>query len=180
MKKFDEKKQIIMEKIADHLLSHGMKDSSLRPLAAVAGTSDRMLLHYFANKEELMTSVLFLITERLIAILNNTKSEQLSFQLLLPYLAGMVRDPNVRPYLRLWLELAASAAEGEEYYRTIARQICDIYFDWIASALKVEREEDRISLAAFAFATIEGLVLLDLLGSDSLIACALDGIAIRQ
>lgn len=179
MTKIEERKQIITEKIADHLLAHGMKNASLRPLAAVAGTSDRMLLHYFANKEELMTATLLLVTERLMAILSNTQSEQLPFQILLPHLAKMISDPHIRPYLRLWLELAASAAGGEEYYRTIARQICDIFFDWIASALKVEREEDRISLAAFAFATIEGFVLLDMLGYDSLIACGLGGVAIR-
>lgn len=179
MKKTDAKKQAIIEKLANHLLANGMKGASLRPLAAVAGMSDRMLLHYFTDKEELLTSTLVLVAERLKATLNNTQSEQLPFQILVPHLAGMIKDHHIRPYLKLWLELASLAVGGEEYYRTIAQQICDIFFDWVASVLKVEHEEDRRPLAALAFVTVEGFVLLDTLGSDSLITNALEGIAIR-
>lgn len=126
-----------------------------------------------------MTAALLLISERLFVVLNSNKSEPMPFEQLLPYLAQMIKMPLMRPYLRLWLELAASAAGGEEYCHPIARQICDNLLDWVSSALKVDREEERKSLAAFAFATIEGFVLLDLLGADSLITCALDGVAMR-
>ena len=179
MKKSDAKRQAIIERLADHLIVNGMKGASLRPLAAVAGMSDRMLLHYFADKKDLMTATLLLVAERLKTILQSAHSEQLPFQRLVSHLAGMIKDQHIRPYLTLWLELAASAAGGEEYYRTIARQIGDSFFDWIASALKVEHEEDRKALAALAFATVEGFVLLDALGSDALIANALDGLAIH-
>jgi AcrR family transcriptional regulator len=179
MKKTDSKKQAIIEQLADYLLIHGMKGASLRPLAAAVGMSDRMLLHYFSDKEELMTATLLLVSDRLKLILGSAQSEQLPYRLLVPHLAGMIKDQHIRPYLRLWLELAASAAGGEEYHRTIARQICDDFFDWVLSALKVEREEDRRPLAALAFATVEGLVLLDTIGSDSLITNALEGMEIR-
>lgn len=91
----------------------------------------------------------------------------------------MIKGPHIRPYIKLWLELAASAANEEEYYRTIAQQICDSFFHWILSAIKVDREEDRRPFAALAFSTIEGLVLLDTLGSDSIVASALEGINLR-
>jgi AcrR family transcriptional regulator len=180
MKKTEIKRQAIIERLADHLLAHGMKGASLRPLAAAAGMSDRMLLHYFADKQEILTATLTLVTARLVGMLESARTEQMPFQVLLPQLAGMLKDPNIRPYLRLWLELAALAAGEEEDYRAIARQICDIFLSWIASALKVDREEERIPMASLTLATMEGLVLLDALGCDSQITSALEGLAIQN
>jgi len=179
MNKKEVKKQIIIEKLADHLLVHGMKASSLRQLAAAAGMSDRMLLHYFENKEELLTATLVLINERLIRILESASSEQMPFQILLPHLAQMIKNPLIRPNLKLWLELVPLTAEEEEPYLDIARQICDTFFDWLTSVLQVEREDERIPLASLAFATIEGFVLMDELGFDSLITNALKGIEMQ-
>jgi AcrR family transcriptional regulator len=178
MKKTEAKRQQVIDTVADHLLAYGMKGSSLRQLAAAAGMSDRMLLHYFVDKQELLTAALTLVTVRLVAMLERARSEQMPFQSLLPQLAGMMQDPNIRPYMRLWMELVALVAQ-EEVYRAIARQICDTFFSWIASALKVEREEDRAPMAALALATIEGFILLDALGDGSKITSALEGIAIR-
>ena len=178
MEKTEIKRQLLLNEIADHLLASGMKDSSLRQLAAAVGTSDRMLLHYFSDKEELMSAALNLVAKRLIDMLESTRSNQMSFQALMPYLAGMIKDPRVRPYLQLWLELAAMSTASETY-RLIAKQICDGFYDWITSVLKVEKEEERAPMAALAFATIEGFVLLDALGYGSKVTSALKGITIR-
>lgn len=179
MEKTENRKRIILEKITDHLLEHGMKGASLRPLAAAIGTSDRMLLHYFVDKEELMTAALNRVAARMISILESARSDPMPFHMLLPHLVEMMKAPIIRPYLRLWLELAALSAAEEETYRRIARQICDSFYEWIASALKVEKEEERAPMAALAFATIEGFVLLDALDYGSKITSALQGIAMQ-
>ena len=176
MKKTENRRQIVLEKIADHLLVHGMKGASLRKLAAGVGTSDRMLLHYFADKEELMTGALTLVAGRLVRILESARSEQIPFQTFLPHLAEMMKEPQVRPYLKLSLELVALAAGEKEPYRTIALKIWNNFFGWIAAALKVEREEDRLPLAALALATTEGFMLLDALDCGSIITNALEGL----
>ena len=176
MNKTEVKKQIIIEKLADHLLVQGMKSSSLRQLAAAAGMSDRMLLHYFENKDELLTATLILINERLIRILKSTSTKQMPFQILLPHLAMMIKNPLIRPNLKLWLELVTLTNVEEEPYLATARQICDTFFGWLTSIVQVEREEDRVPLASLAFATIEGFVLMDALGFDSLITNALEGV----
>lgn len=178
MEKTEIKRQLILNKIADYLLLSGMKDSSLRQLAAQIGTSDRMLLHYFSDKEELMNAVLNLVAARLIEILENTRSKQMPFETLITYLAEMLKEPSVRPYLRLWLELAALSTSNETY-RLIARQICDSFYAWILSILEVEQAEARAPLAALAFATTEGLVLLDSLGYGEIVTSALQGITLR-
>ena len=55
-----------VEHMADHLLSEGLSAATLRPLAAAAGTSDRMLLYYFADKEEILSATLRRVAERML------------------------------------------------------------------------------------------------------------------
>lgn len=170
------RRQELLERMADHILAHGLQSASLRLLAAAVGTSDRMLLHYFADKEELLAATLTLLAQRLIAIMERTRAERLPFEDLLPLLAMLMKDDAVQPYLRLWLELVAHAVRGQEPFRAIARQIGDTFLHWIAAALRVEREEDRAPLAALALATVEGLILFDALGDDAKIKAALAGV----
>ena len=59
----------LIEKLADHMLAHGLIGSSLRPLAKAAGTSDRMLLYYFRDKEELLAATSQLIAARMTMML---------------------------------------------------------------------------------------------------------------
>jgi AcrR family transcriptional regulator len=179
MDKTETKRQMVVENTADYLLLHGLKEATLRKLASAVGMSDRMLMHYFKDKDELITATLAVLTTRLVGLLESARAEQMPFEKFMLYLAAMMKQPQVRPYLRLSLELAALSAEGEGGYNATAQKICDDFFRWIASALQVEREEDRIPLAALAFATTEGFMVLDALGSASIIASALSGLAIR-
>lgn len=179
MEKTEERRRVILEKIADHLLEYGMKGSSLRPLAAAAGISDRMLLHYFENKNEVMTATLHLVAARMIRLLESARSTPMPFQVLMPHLVGMRHDPNIRPYLRLWLELAALSASGEEPYHQIARQIGDHFYAWLAAELQVTTEDERSKMAALAFVIIEGCVFMDAIGENSIIAKAMEGMTAR-
>ncbi len=179
MKKGDARRRHILERLADHVLAHGLQGASLRPLAAAADTSDRMLLHYFVDKEAVLTATLTLVTERLVAILDAARPSPMPFLVLIPQLAGLLKDPQIQPYMRLWLELVAFAARGQEPFRSIARQIASTFLQWIGAALTVEHEEQRAPLAALTLTIIEGLVLLDTLGEDGNVAAALAGIALR-
>ena len=171
---------MIIEKTADHLLLHGLKDATLRNLAVTAGISDRMLMHYFTNKEELIQAALTVSTTRLVNLLESSRAESMPFEKFLPYLAQMMKHPQVRPFLRLSLELAALMADGESSYVAIAQKLCNDFYLWMASAMQVEREEDRLNLAALAFATTEGFMVLDALGSAPIIASALEGLTARS
>jgi AcrR family transcriptional regulator len=178
MKKGEARRQAILERLADHVLAHGLQGASLRPLAAAAGTSDRMLLHYFADKEELLSATLSLIAQRLITMLEGAQAAPLPFQRLVPQLAAMLNDPQVRPYMRLWLELVAFAGAEDEPFRAVGRRIAQTLQSWIAAALHVEREDDRAPLAALTLTLIEGLVLLDALGDEATPRAALAGLAL--
>lgn len=178
MKKGEARRQEIIEHMADHVLTHGLQGASLRPMAAAAGTSDRMLLHYFTDKEELLTATLNLVSQRLMALLEHAQVEPMPFQKLLPYLTVLMKDERIQPYMRLWLELVTYAAAGTEPHRSIARQICNTFVTWIASALNVEREDEREALATLTLAIVEGFVIFDALGDDAKVTRALDGVAL--
>jgi AcrR family transcriptional regulator len=178
MKKGDARRQQLLERLADHVLAQGLQGASLRPLAAAAGTSDRMLLHYFADKDALLTATLTLATHRLIALLESARADPLPFHRLLPHLAALIKDARMQPYLRLWLELVTVAAGEKEPFRAIAQHIATTLLNWIAAALAVEREEDRAPLAALTLTLVEGFVIFDALGDDATATLALASIAL--
>lgn len=167
MSETESRREVLLEKMADHLLAEGLQGSSLRPLAAAAGTSDRMLLHYFENKAELLSSTLVVVTRRLATLLDSARQDRMSIAELLGYLAAMMKEPVVRPYLRLSLELTAAAARDEEPGRKAARAVYEEFERWIDSCLLVDEAEQRESSLALVLALVEGLVVLDALGFDA-------------
>jgi AcrR family transcriptional regulator len=50
-----ERRQELLEAVGDYVLSNGLADMSLRPLAASLATSPRMLLYHFDSKEQLVS-----------------------------------------------------------------------------------------------------------------------------
>ena len=74
MTKPDTRRADIPERLADHVLAHGLSASSLRPLAKAAGTSDRMLLYYFADKAEMITATLGVIAIRIMMPMEANKA----------------------------------------------------------------------------------------------------------
>jgi AcrR family transcriptional regulator len=167
------RRQAIVETLADHILAAGLANASLRPLAAAAGTSDRMLLYYFADKNELISLVLACIAQRLTRLMDSAVPGTAPYPLLLPHIVAFVTSEPVRPHMRLWLELVALAARHEEPFRSIASQLADGFLAWAAQRLEVEREADRPAAAALLLATVEGFVLLDAIGKQSLLSTAL-------
>lgn len=167
----------VLERMADHLLAEGLAGASLRPLAAAAGTSDRMLLYYFADKDELLGEALGRVAQRFAGLLE--AGLEPGAPPALPYpdlLAGVwtaVRGAELQPYMRLWLDLAARAAYGHEPYRGIAGRIADGFLDWAAARLAVERDDERAPLAALLLATIDGAMLLDAAGRGPLADAAI-------
>ena len=48
----------LLDRVANYILSNGLADLSLRPLATAIGTSPRMLLYFFGSKERLIAEAL--------------------------------------------------------------------------------------------------------------------------
>jgi AcrR family transcriptional regulator len=160
----------LLDKIADHILAHGLGASSLRPLAKAAQTSDRMLLYYFADKSDLIASALTLIAERLTTRLAaRTATAPQPLDTLRPALLDILLADDLWPYMRIWLEIASLAAKGDCFYRALGNQIARGFLAWGAAQLDSATPGTD---AAKLLVAIEGTLLLKSVGLDDVAALA--------
>lgn len=163
--KAEDHRAALVERLADYVLEHGLIASSLRPLAKAARTSDRMLLYYFRDKSEIITAVLGQVAARMTALLNaRASATPLPIDRLRPLLADVLLDDQFWPYMRLWLEIASRAAQGDPFYASLGEQIGRGFMAWGAAQLdSADRETD----AARLLVSIEGMVLLKSIGLEN-------------
>jgi AcrR family transcriptional regulator len=147
--KTDERRSVIVDRLADHVLAHGLVSASLRQLAKAAGTSDRMLLYYFADKSELLAATLQRIAERMTeAMAAKVSPEPLPLDLLRKRLAGMLFEDRFWPYMCVW----------------IAQAIGQGFLAWGEAQLAADSDEARSRDAARLLVSIEGMVLVRAIG----------------
>jgi AcrR family transcriptional regulator len=155
----------IVERLAEHVLANGLSASSLRPLAKAAGTSDRMLLYYFADKAEMMTATLGLIATRIMAVMEVRKApEPLPFGQLLPLLLDAIVDDEMWPFMRVWLEIASLSAQGDAFYRAVGEQLGRGFLAWGASQIAAPTDEQRQKEVVRLLVMAEGMVVLKSIG----------------
>jgi AcrR family transcriptional regulator len=162
--KADDRRAALLDRLADHLLVHGIAGSSLRPLAKAAQTSDRMLLYYFKDKSDMMTAILTRVAERLVAILDaRTTGARLRLETLQARLLTILLAEDLWPYMRLWLEIAALAARDDPFYRDIGGQMARGFLAWGAAQLDSKAEVHERDAARLLIG-IEGVLLLKSVG----------------
>jgi AcrR family transcriptional regulator len=173
MVKAEDRRAALLDRLADHMLGHGIAGSSLRPLAKAAQTSDRMLLYYFKDKSEMMTAILTRVAERLVVILDaRTTGARLPLEPLQAKLLTILLAEDLWPYMRLWLEIAALAARDDAFYRGIGGLMARGFLAWGAAQLDsnaeaLERDAARLLIG------IEGAMLLKSVGLDDVCQQAL-------
>ena len=170
-----DRREAAIERMADHVLAEGLSASTLRSLAAAAGTSDRMLLYYFADKEDLLAATLERVAARMIVTLNEAipAVPRQPFAALLDRAWVALASDRLRPFMPLWLDLAAGAARGLQPHREIAGEIADGFLAWITIRLLPEEDGEPSSMAPLFMAVIEGAYLLGALGRSSLADAAI-------
>lgn len=170
----DDRRAAALERMADYLLAEGLAGASLRPLARAAGISDRMLLYYFDDKEEVLALTLLTIAGRLQAGLAIVAPEPKPPEQLAPALWSILQGPDMRPVMALWLEISAAAARGQTPFASVAGQIADGFVAWVEARLEAPPGADRAALAALVLGTLDGLVMLDGVGRGPLAQRALE------
>lgn len=172
--KNDTRRAEIIQRLTDYVLTEGLSAASLRPLAKAAGTSDRMLLYYFADKAEIITAVLEQISARLVELISQrTASEPLPLDELRGQLAAVLFEDALWPYMRIWLDVAARAAMGDAYYRAVGEQIGRGFLEWGKAQLKSENAAQLEIDAARLLVSMEGMLFLKSIGLDDVNALAL-------
>jgi AcrR family transcriptional regulator len=159
--KAEDRRRELLELLADYVLAHGLGASSLRPLAKAAGLSDRMLLYYFKDKDELLSAILSTIVTRITAFMNMTlDNKRLPLAQLEAKLLAMLFQDGLWPYMCVWLELAALSAREGGPYRDIGHQIGQDFLAWGGAQLACANETERTRDAYELLRRIEGAVVL--------------------
>lgn len=161
------RREAAIERMADHVLAEGLAGASLRPLARAVGTSDRMLLYYFRDKDELLAVTLERVALRLAALLEAAvpAGTRLPPETLLQAVWMGMSSPAMQPFLRVWLELAAGSARGEQPHRETAGRIADLFHAWLADRVETANADQ---VAAELFVKLEGAMLIEALGRRAL------------
>jgi AcrR family transcriptional regulator len=163
--KAEDRRITLLDRLADHILAHGLSASSLRPLAKAAGTSDRMLLYYFPDKDALVAAVLEVVAARMVALLDARRAPgPLPYTALRTQLLAIVFADDLWPYMRLWLEIASRAALGDPVLRAVGEQLGRGFLSWGAAQLDSADDATHEVEAAQLLIAIEGNLLLRSVG----------------
>ena len=172
----NDRREAAIERMADHVLAEGLGAATLRSLAAAAVTSDRMLLYYFADKDELLAATLERVAARMIVALDEAipAIPQQSFGALLDQAWSALASARLQPFMPLWLDLAAGAARGLQPHREIAGRIADGFLAWVTIRLLLEDDGTPSRMAPMFLAVIEGSYFLSAFGRSSVADAAID------
>ena len=167
----DDRREVVLERLADFVLEHGLDAANLRAMARAAGTSDRMLLYYFPDKAALLAATLERIAARMTAMLDvAAPPEPLAADALRAAVVPLLLDDAVWPYMRVWLAIASRAAHGDPLCRSIGGALGRGFLAWVEAHLTVADPACLTAEAAKILASIEGLMLLKALGLDDVVS----------
>jgi AcrR family transcriptional regulator len=104
----------LLEKVVNVMLSEGVSELSLRPLAKAVGTSARLLIYHFGSKEALLTEALERVRQRIEGSLRSLAAKDNPRSLgefLLMFWRWAMHEPNQR-YFRLLFEIDGLAMQN--------------------------------------------------------------------
>lgn len=150
-------------RIAAVLLEDGVAVLPLRDLAARLKTSDRMLLYYFGSQAELVRAALGHLSAALAARLEQAlPPARLPAGMLLKRLLVVMARPDIAPILKVWADVAARGARGEQPFAEFARGSVTGWLAWTADRLDMPGRIRREKSAAALLVVIEGMRMLEL------------------
>lgn len=129
-----DRRQVLAEAATDYVLEHGLIDLSLRPLAAALGTSDRMLLYHFKDKNDLVATVLHVSNDRSVQEIRALRPSRNVRQAVID-LWGAVSTPEQARCGRLYVEAAALGVLGAEPFATVVGEANQVWLAALADHL---------------------------------------------
>jgi len=102
-----DRRDVLLDKIVDALLDHGVADLSLRPLAERVGTSARLLIYHFGSKEKLLVEALSAVRLRVAKSLTERSAHErpASLNAVLLMFWDWATAPANQNYFRLLFEV---------------------------------------------------------------------------
>ena len=163
------RKTELLEAAYAYALEHGLADLSLRPVAAAIGSSPRVLMFLFGNKDGLVKALLARARVDELALVDRLSSsvDEVSLGEAVTRLWAWLAAEEHRPLLRLWTEAyARSLVEPHGAWADFAESTVN---DWLGLLAACQPEPERpdpdgLALRTLALATLRG-ALLDLLAT---------------
>ncbi len=154
------RRDLLAERATDYALEHGLIGLSLRPLAADLGTSDRMLLYHFADKDDLVATILRVSNDRSVAALEALPTgDDLADGVRRLWQA--LRQGRLEQCQRLYVEAAALGLFGKEPYASVVKEANDRWMAALARHLEAAgcRPEASTRTANLVESVMVGLLL---------------------
>jgi AcrR family transcriptional regulator len=128
------RREELAEAATDYAIEHGLIGLSLRPLAVAVGTSDRMLLYHFRDKNDLIATILRTSTTRSVASIEALPpSSDLRSAVLDLWRA--TSSGRLQACQRLYVEAASLGLFGHEPYATAVREANTLWMSALADHL---------------------------------------------
>jgi len=158
-------KDSLLPLLASHVLEHGLQGASLRPLAKAAGTSDRMLIYHFGNKQQLLIDLLEYLASQYSASLDTAMGGRRAAnrKACLARILTESRKPSMQPFMVLWWEIVAGAARGFPGYHEASQKVISHLLDWLEKEMPVN-DPDPKGGARYLLTLIEGAQMLSVVG----------------
>lgn len=158
-------KESLLPLLAGHVLQHGLASASLRPLAKGAGTSDRMLIYHFGNKDDLIEEVLEYLADIYSNALDAAMGEERAKtrQEVIARVLENIGNPAMKPFLSLWWEIVAGAARGVKSHEEAAQRMMQRLLEWLEQQMP-EGDPDPRGGARYLLTLTEGAQMLSTIG----------------
>jgi len=158
-------REVLLPKLAAYVLEHGLGGASLRPLAKAAGTSDRMLIYHFDNKETLIADLLEYIASIYSAALEAALAGErpTTRQEVLARILAQGREPMMQPFMVLWWEIVAGSARGLPGYKQAAGEMMTRQLAFLETQMPEDDPEPEAG-ARYLLTMIEGTLMLGAVG----------------
>ena len=145
-------------------LDDGLSQLTFGRLAKRLGISDRIIVYYFPTKDDLITEVVVSMGLRLQETLAAAfSSPATDYAELVRAAWPVLARPEADPIFALFFEANGLATVDREPYRTLVPRLVEMWIDWASHFIEGTPSQRRIE-AETAIATIDGLLLLRLLG----------------
>jgi len=173
-----DRREVLAEAATDYVIEHGLIDLSLRPLAAALGTSDRMLLYHFKDKNDLVATVLRTSNDRSVNGIR-ALAPSADVRAAVRDLWGAVSSPEQARCQRLYVEAAALGVLGAEPFASVVGEANEIWLAALADHLVDSglKAKDARRAARLVEAAFMGLQLDEPLESQAQIRRSVDDLA---
>jgi AcrR family transcriptional regulator len=150
----------LREQAVDYVMTHGIGDLALRPLAKALQTNARMLIYHFGSREGLMRQILAGLREREAARVGDwikSGSKPRTMAEFLRWYWRRVSAPQARSAVRLVFELYALALRNPRAFPGVLEEPL-AFWPKLVRAIGIESEVDETE-ATLLLAALRGLLL---------------------